>query len=110
MNTSALQITGFVLKIVGAGVLAAALHEVTHYVVARAGGREAWFEWQNLNVRHVLPLEGPGVVDRLIGVAPFAVGSVFGVSWMLVSLPVSPALVVGWGVYTLGGVPNDFRV
>lgn len=110
MTLDVVAVVGFVLKVVGAGVIAAALHEVTHYVVARLGGREAWFEWTNLNVRHVLPLGGPSVVDHAVGVAPFALGSVFGVGWLVASLPVSPALLVGWGVYTLGGVPNDFRV
>lgn len=110
MMADALGVVGFILKVVGAGVIAAALHELTHYVVARLGGREAWIEWAALNVRHVYPLSGPALIDRLVGVAPFAVGSVFGVSWLAVSLPISPALVVAWGVYTLGGVPNDFRI
>lgn len=110
MTAEAIGVVGFILKVVGAGVIAAALHELTHYAVARLGGREAWIEWAALNVRHVYPLSGPSLIDRAVGVAPFALGSVFGVSWVVVSLPVSPALLVGWGVYTLGGVPNDFRI
>lgn len=107
MLTASLE---FVFKIVAAGIAAAVLHELTHWLVAKLGGREAWIEWRELNERHYYPLNGPGVIDRIVGIAPFAVGSLFGVGWVLAQLPISAPLIVGWGVYTLNGVPNDFRV
>lgn len=101
---------GFIVEIVIAGVVAAALHELTHWAVARLGGRDAWIDWRELNERHYYPIDGPGIVDRLVGISPFAVGSVFGMVWAIAQLPISAPLLVGWGVYTLNGVPNDFRV
>lgn len=100
----------FIVSIVVAGIAAAVLHEITHYAVAKLGGRDAWIEWRELNERHYYPIRGPGVIDRLVGIAPFAIGSLFGVGWLIAQLPISGPLVVGWSVYTLNGVPNDFRV
>lgn len=100
----------FVLSVLFAGVAAAVLHEATHYSVAVLGGREAWVEWHELNEYHYYPPDGPGLVDRLVGIAPFAIGSVLAVVWLAAGMRITIPLLVAWGVYTLNGIPNDFRV
>jgi len=100
----------FLIAVIGAGLLAAALHELTHWAVARLGGRRTWIVWCELNCYHELPLAGPTALDYAVGVAPFAVGSLAAVAWVLAGLEVSVPLLVAWGVYTLNGIPNDFRL
>jgi hypothetical protein len=100
----------FVLAVIGAGLAAAVGHELTHLLVARLGGRRAWIVWRELNCYHELPLAGPTALDYAVGVAPFAVGSLAAVGWLLAGLDVTMPLLVAWGVYTLNGIPNDFRL
>lgn len=92
------------------GLGAAVCHELTHWTVARAVGREAWIDWRELNCYHHLPLAGPQPVDYLVGVAPVIVGSVVGAAWLVLGLDVTIPTAVGWIVYTLNGIPNDFRI
>jgi len=99
-----------VVATVLAGIAAAVLHELTHYAVARVGGRSAWIEWVELNCYHEMPLPGPTVLDYLVGVAPFIVGGVAGVVWLAFGQAVTIPLGIAWGVYTLNGIPNDFRI
>jgi len=93
-----------------AGLGAAVLHELTHYGVARLAGREAWVKWRELNCYHCLPLSGPTFADYLVGAAPFVGGASAAVGWLLLGLEITIPVVVAWGVYTLNGIPNDFRL
>ena len=99
-----------VLAVVVCGLIAAILHELTHYSVARLAGREAWIDWRELNERHVIPPGGPDLRDLAVGVSPFILGGIIGVGWLAAQLPISLPAVIAWGVYTLNGIPNDFRV
>lgn len=92
------------------GIGAAICHELTHWAVARLGGRPAWVDWRELNCYHHLPIAGPGVVDYAVGIAPFVVGSVAGAVWWAAGLDINIPILVGWAVYTLNGIPNDFRI
>lgn len=100
----------FIILVVVAGIGAAVLHELTHLAVARLGGREAWIEWRELNERHYYPVSGPDIVDRIVGIAPFALGTLAAAVWFISQMPISFEMLIGWGVYTLNGIPNDFRV
>jgi len=38
------------------------------------------------------------------------VGSLAAVGWLIAGFDVTMPLLVAWGVYTLNGIPNDFRL
>lgn len=106
MTTAVWIVVGTVLMGLGAAVC----HEGTHWLVARLLGRDAWVEWRELNCYHTLPMAGPEPRDYLVGVAPFAVGSVVALAWLVAGFDVTIPVLVAWGVYTLNGIPNDFRL
>lgn len=91
--------------VLGACLVASMLHELTHYVAARALGREATFsvrEWA------VYFADGDVWGTRLVQAAPVLIGSVAGAGAVLL-WGVEPLLVVPWAVYTIwGALTNDF--
>ncbi len=93
------------LVVLGACLVASMLHEATHYVAARAIGREATFsvrEWA------VFFADGRRSGTLLVKAAPVFVGSVAGAVAVL-TWGVEPLLVVPWVVYTVwGALTNDF--
>lgn len=99
-----------VIGVIACGLGAAVLHELTHWSVAVVLGRDAWVEWRELNCYHTMPLAGATMGDYLIGAAPFVAGALAAVVWLALGLDVTIPTIVGWGVYTLNGIPNDFRI
>jgi len=101
---SAIRIIGGTIV---AGLGAVVAHELTHYVVLRAGGRDPDIDWWGLNT----VWEGEGRiknVDRLAAAAPMLLGIALAVVMMWpsgdrISLPAF----VAWVVYTFGGVISD---
>lgn len=94
-------------------VVGIAIHEATHYVVARAAGRRPWFSvdtrgpwyrWGRPVTVWELP-DGFATGDRLAFVAPVALGVVLAPLVFDVGLVALP----GWVTLTLTGIPGDVR-
>lgn len=96
---------------IGAWFLAGALgfiaHELTHYLTARALGRDAVIRWSRAETAYTAS-GVPDWRDRAIGAAPLVVGVALAPAVALAggALPG----IVAWLVYTFGGIPNDLRV
>lgn len=89
-------------------VVASALHELTHYFVAIALGRDATFVLDEWAV-HYESAQTVGTAEVIIAGAPVPVGLSVGVAALLAG--VTPLwLAPAWWLYTLhGAVTNDFK-
>lgn len=88
---------------------AAYAHELTHFLVARLRGYDAWFGPKGLSVCYDLDPDKTHIDHAIIGSAPQIVGSVVG-GWLLASGQIwrGPeyeilALALGWVIFTLNG-------
>lgn len=81
------------------------LHELTHYLVARVFGIEAWFE-QVTTVAYHVEGDRPTWQYRMVGLAPQVVGVAAGmyylVRWGVPWSPTGVVLVGSWAMYTVG--------
>lgn len=84
-------------------------HELTHYTVALVLARRPSIDWRALETEYLVA-DGPDLGSAIIRGAPFALGLASAVAvWLAlarVPAPVVPTL-LGWMVYTLGGIRND---
>jgi len=88
---------------------ASALHELTHYMVARLLGRRATFSVLDWAVYHESPAGGVTAGDWLVQGAPVLAG-VLVLPVLVYVWPVHPAVVVAWVFYSfVGAATNDFE-
>lgn len=104
----------FALALLGGMVAAAVLHELTHAAAVLAvGGHIRRISLRSLDVYWALEEHEPVWKDRVIGLAPLAIGVVLAVVVLAVgAIPEGRAGIVlacAWGVYTLFGGVDDYR-
>ncbi len=101
------------VAIVG-GVLGAITHELTHWLMARLCGRDAFIDWIHFDTYWLIPDE-PALADRLVALAPQLTGLV-ALTVGLLSAPLTSSVVVAagligwWIVHTLWGAPSDYAI
>lgn len=104
----------FALSLVGGMVAAAVLHELTHAATVLAvGGQVRRISLRRLDVYWALEDHEPLWKDRVIGLAPLAIGGVVGSCALLLGVVPSGesgiVLAAAWGIYTLFGGLDDYR-
>lgn len=106
-------------------IIGMALHELTHYVVARVmrvkrvriivfGGAPYWavWDWSPL-VEYEIENHRSTVVDRLINLSPLLVGGAAAIAGFVTGVELSKELApigLGWFYYTLGGGLEDYSM
>lgn len=87
----------------------AILHELTHYVMARLAGADAWFEWPPAVV-FAVPVDTPTWVDRWINISPQVIGLSVGLPLLYVyGVPTDGpglAALCGWLMYVWGSLED----
>lgn len=97
-----------IVELIGAALAGALLHEIAHWALATAAGRDARIDWRAFET--VWPTETIEWQDCAAGLAPQLLGLVAGLSVIagLVSPPIW--LAPGWVTLTLTGSREDWAL
>ena len=87
--------------LIGAGALGVALHELTHYLVWRLGGRDVRFD--AFEMAAVATIDRVRLRDRVAALAPLVIGSAL-TPWVIGIGRLTPSVGLLLFFYTLGGV------